>query len=398
MIMKRVFIVVFPIIFLINLFCSNEKPLPGGYEVMPREAKGEMLTFSAPLLRSGQYRAPFSAGNAPYVLLGHFDGVQARIALLFTDLSAIDTARVQQAKLIMKPVAFYGTRTTLHGSIHPITTNWTEISVLWQDIQNNFDVATSFPFTLTASDTELYSFIDGELINRWIRKEKNYGLVLTCQQADFMAKFNSSDNTSGWAKLEVIYMPKAGGLDTVRVNVDQDATLFEYDNATPEYQLQDNPERLVIHNGTGDRFLLQFDLHNLPVEATIHRALLSFSIDNSQSRTDSGGVSIHVKQIITDSAWVDLENMKLDSVFSAPTAVASQEAGILYFSQTPDVGYMSAMAQRWVLKLQGNYGILIQSTQYGQDMEKVVMFGANAEASLRPKLYITYSLPPSPRF
>ncbi len=395
--MKKL-LVLFPILFLIASFCSNEQPLPGGYEAMPRSSKGEMLTFSAPLIRSGQFRAPVLAGSAPYLLLGDFDGVKARVALLFTSLSSIDTARVQQAKLIMRPVAFYGNCAPLQGTIHPITTNWSETSVVWKDIESNYDMGQTFHFSFSAGDSQLSSLIDGELVNRWIRKENNYGLLLTFQQADGMVKLNSSENISDWAKLEVIYIPKAGGLDTVTVGVDQDASLFEYDNTVTEYQLQENPQQLVIHNGTGDRFLLQFDISSLPVEATIHRALLSFSVDLPNSRTDSGGVLINVKQVVTDSAWVDLRYMKMDSVFSTPSAVASQEAGFLYFSQTPDVGYMGSMVQRWVLKLQGNYGILVQSAQYGQDMEKVVFYGATAEASLRPRLYITYSLPPAPRF
>ncbi|MBN2356622.1 DNRLRE domain-containing protein [candidate division KSB1 bacterium] len=397
--MKRISALCIVIPIFLFLFCSNEKPLPGGFESMPRDDKGEMLTLNAPLIQSGQFWAPHNAGSAPYLLLGDYDGIQSRIALLFTSLSAIDTATVEQAKLILNQIACFGAGADFAGTVHPITATWSETTVEWQDIQFNYDNSKAFPYSISAQDSSTITVdLEAGLVNNWVNGTDNYGLLMTFNQAGFMAKCNASENLSGYATLEVIYTSKTSGLDTVTVGVDQDAGLFEYSTAIPAYQMQENPDQLTIANGSGDRFLLRFDLSALPVEATVHRALLNFNIEAQGSRTDSAGVSLTVRQVATDSAWQDLSAMKLDSIYSSPSFVASQEASILYISQTPDVGYMGSMTQRWVLQLQPNYGILVQSLQYGQDMEKVIFNGAAASEGRRPTLYITYSMPPSPRF
>jgi len=380
------------------MFCSSDKPLPSGYDALQRQDKGEVLVYQAPLVQTARYWAPVVAGSAPYLLLGEDDGIQCRIALLFSTLTSIDTATVIQADLILDQIALFGSGTTFSGNIHPITATWSESTVKWSDIETNYDASKSYSYSVNAIESDSFiTAIDPELVNGWVRGESNYGLLLDFDNADFAVKFLSSESSSSWAVLQVIYAPKAGGLDTLSIDVSQDATLFKESNTTEAYTREDEPGELTLGNGSGYRFLLRFDLSGLPADATIHRGLLSMTVHGASSAADSAGVTFSATPLVTDSLWQDLATAKLDSLYSSPVATATDDEGLMQISATPYVSYMGAIAQRWLLGTEVNYGLMVQSTQYGYDLEKLNFYGM-ADESHRPALQIIYSLPPSARF
>ncbi len=385
---------------LLFVTCTHERSLPSGFDSLHRDSTGEIQVAYAPLIQMAQYRAPVSTGLASTLLLGQHNGVSSRIAIRFKTLTGIDTASVYSATLNFNQSAKWGIASEFSATVHRINTDWAEKSVTWDSLKNAYEPATAAaPFNVQPLDsTTLRLQVPAEWVNEWIEGGANYGILLDFAQASFMAQFISVDVTTSWPTLDLGFTTKSGVLDTVTIPPTQDVSLLSYENYNPEYTLEPVTGRAWIDNAAGYRTLLRFDFSAIPRHATIHQALFSLDSDQSSTFTSADGMEVNVHSIVSDSAWQNLKEMKLDDTYIRPTGTITQGAERMTISTTPQITYMTAAVQRITVGNAPDYGFVVQSTQYGRDMSTVSLYAEAQEGGKKPGLKIIYALPASPRF
>lgn len=398
--MKKLIVAPVLSLLLLAIACSTDKSLPSGFDSLHRTSTGEIKVLYAPLLQAAQFRAPVKAGLAPTLLLGKHAGVTSRVALRFTNFSSVDTATVSSATLTFNQSAKWGDGSEFAGTVHLINTSWDESSVTWDNLKNAYDPSGSFAsYTVQPLDSTTVSVqVPPEWINSWINKSNNYGFLLDFPQAAFMAQWISVDVTQNWPTLSMVFTTKSGTLDTVAVGPTEDASLLEYDQLSPAYTLETDLEKTLLDNAKGYRTLLRFDLSALPVQATIHQAQFALNLDLAATTISSDGLEIVVNSVRNDSAWQNLDEMAVDTVYIHPNGTINQDVATMTISATPHVTYMTALIQRITLGTVPNYGFVVQSTEYGSDLSSATLYTEATASGIKPSLKITYALPASPRF
>jgi len=409
--MKR--LVGFLLIIVIIAGCTHDKPLPSGYELLDRGNKGELIVKTYPAVRSGNYWTTPLSGGYGTLFLGEYKSFKSYILLRFVNFTVIDTAIVKSATLNLHQILHYDEGDSFNVSIYKVKDPWLpdvsdekdwEKTVVWKDIQNIYDAAKIIG-TLTVGPQDsaktISTKLDTTLVNEWINSKTNYGLLMAFDKADIMAEFYSSESSSKWPTIEVIHVKKSGTLDTTIVNAYQDASLFQFDTPIPENTLQTDLNNLAVGNVSGFKSLIQFDLSNIPENATIHHAQLDLSVNKDLSKTFAPGIPILAVPVLDDSTW-DLSKISLYSLNASPSSYARGDTVKFSYTHADAVQKMSFIIQRWVLKSESigmpNYGLLLQSSVQGGDLSEISFYSGKDDSTTVPKLRVTYSLPPVSRF
>jgi hypothetical protein len=397
--MKKLFLLAFLFALFMVMACTTEEPLPSGLDALHRANTDSLEVLTFPAVEVAQYRLPVQAGLTATLLIGHTDGITTRALVAFTSLSAVDTATVNAATLSFTQTQKWGDGAGFTCTVHRVAVDWTETSVKWQDIAGQYDAAAAASFAVSSEDSTSYEIaLPPDLVNGWIGGGDNFGLLLDFSSADMIASLMSVDVSEvGYPTLKLAYTTKAGEADTVTVNPSRDATLFSYDEEPEEDVIQRGSDRLWLDNARGYRTLIRFDLSQLSKEASIYQAYLSMPVDNTLSSTDSSGITYTLYQIANDSTWQTPSAMTVDSTYSAPSGnvLGTDKAAIL--ANSTQINYLSNMAQRWVIKKADNFGIMVQSSGYGSNLNKIALYNG-PDASQLPTLRITCSFPAAVRF
>ena len=387
------------LLFLSILYCTNDKPLPGGYELLQREYKGEVFIKNITPERTAIYWQTPQVGRSSNLLLGQYKDVKSFVLLRFLVFIPVDTATVQSAILKLNQNYHYGEGDSFRVNIYSVQASWDENEVKWADIENGYDTSQSLAsFYVYAVDSAVVEAeIPPDLVNTWISQGDNNGIILTFEDASFMVNFASSDEYVNSGTMDLIYKPKDGGLDTTSINVIHDSSLPQFRGDIEPNVLVNNPERLRVGNLTGYRALLKFDLSEIPVEATIHQAYLTFHVDQELSETGPFGMKMAVTPLVEDSTW-NPETLQLDNEYTDPEAIALSSKETLEFSSLTTLQNMTRMVQRWVSGTKPNYGLQFRSTQFGYDISEMYFYSGTPDSALAPVLRITYSKPPTSKF
>jgi len=380
------------------LSCTNDKPIPGAYEILQRGNKGDVVVTELRPEKTAIYWQTPQIGRTPNLLLGAYGDVSSVVLLRFLVFSPVDTPSVESAIIHLRQNHHFGEGDSFQVNVYPVTAEWVETEVKWSDIENGYDTSDLLAsFYVSPTDSDVVDFeIPASLVNTWISQEDNSGIILTFEQASFMVNFISSDDFLNGGTMDLIYHPKSGGTDTTFVNVIHDASLPVFQSDIEENTLVENPERLRIGNLSGYRALLRFDLSQLPPFATIHQAYLTFYIDQDKSAADSAGVKVAVTAL-KDSSW-NPPDIVLDSEYQDPVAIAVSDNATLEFSSLTALQSMTGMFQRWMLEQQPNYGLQLRSTEFGYDVSEMYFYSGADDSTKAPVLRITYSIPPTSKF
>jgi len=386
--------------FTILIRCTTENTVPNGYDEINRKDKGEIVSRVYSPSRIAEYWQPPQAGPRTTILLGQYQGYKARILLRFYPYFAVDSASVTMAELTLNMFQRHGDGSPFNAKIYPLNdTEWIEKQVLWPDVRNVVDYANPVgELQVPAMDSATVTgAIDPELVNDWIElQDRNNGILIDFESAAFMAAMLTTENQAGWATLRLAYTKKDGSADTVNVDVLEDVTLFEFDAEKPNNQLFENPDYIHAGNFSGYRSLLEFDISDIPNESTIHQAFVTLVPVNEESWTRENGMALALNSV-TDSLW-NPETISIDSLLNTPTTLGLASADSVSFFDETSIKNMVSFVQIWALDISPNYGLLLQSLEYGLDPSHLTFYGQANDPALVPKLYITYSLPASSRF
>ncbi len=402
--MKKLYIGLIMSVLGFVLGCTQDRSLPSGYDVLERDDKGAVKVMTLKAVESaGFWRTP-TPGLEPTLLLGNDEHLTAHFILKFFDLSAVDTATVFSARLFLTNSYQDGEVASAQAPVYPVTTDWNENSVTWEDISENVDFSQQAGIleyngqNTDSLELSAVSFdIDPDLVNRWVADESvNEGLFFDGTDIPVMIEFLSVDNTDYWPYLQVVHVNKSGETDTTILNnYLKDAGLVVRKENTAENTLQHN--KLCISSAGGDRSLLKFDVGMLPEECTIHQAILNMTINSGEKYIRNDGFVITAATVISDSLWDPL-SVKADSVNAVASATIAPEDDKAAFTNSTAIRNMIRIVQSWVLDRENNNGLFLQSANPGRTPQYVTFYSDSAQADLLPTLELTYSVPPAPRF
>ena len=379
--------------------CTHDKALPSGFEDLQRSYEGEVRTAEFSAVADGHFWQEPVAGLYPTLLFGKTSQVQSYLVLQFSDFTGIDTARVKSMTVYLHQIQRYGSGPAFTAIVHPMTAEWTESSVTWSTVAGLYLRSEEWSrFQVPDADTGWVSFtLDSSRVNDWIKgTQANHGLLIDFSQADFMAVLNSSDSDTSQAYSRIIYTTKAGILDTVTIKASKDASLLSNLRPLTKNELEKNQDRLYIDNAAGYRTLLRFNLDSLAANATIHQAVLTLQVDTESSHTLTGGMSITCNAVVSDSLWQP-ETLRTDTLATYPVAYGFADQSAIRFVGGTAATAMATIVQNWVLKNPANFGMILTGT-YGADAQHISLYSGKDRPEFKPKLYLTYSLPPSSKF
>lgn len=409
--MKKILALLIAVFSLLN--CTNDKPLPNGYDLLDRDNKvGLLPPVTLRPTRTAIFRQNVPAGGKGSLLLGVGKETQSFIILNCRNLLKVDTTNtLVSTTLAMRAEYVLGDKLPFNVTAHRVTQSWDEATVVWDDVQNAFMATPLESFEIVPGDTAWLKlpFSDLNFMNEWIKdafKETEemqvYGLVLKFDQATGGLVLSSSEDTAYSPYFEVVTQDSAGALDTTVAVLSHDASLLQNTAGVEE---ETNPAVLKVGDASGYRSLLFFNLSDIPKEATIHKALLTLYVEPAELWVpeDSTGstFSVAARAVVRDSLWSSTEDSVLiDSEGLVAMDVASGSNNTFAFdSQTPALT-MSRIVQRWVAapKDYPNYGLMLSPYFQATDFLEMAFKNSQTDTTIMPTLVITYSMPAAHRF
>lgn len=410
--MKQICVLSLALLVIISTQCTIDKPLPGAYEMIDRSEKGNVVVKSFPAIKTGSYWSTPLTGDETTLILGETNHIKSYVLLRFTNFDNADTMNIVAATINLKQFAHIGNATDFQALIYKVTGPWVadesesswESLVSWETIKNNYDPGKTFGvFTGTQLDTisQVSANIDTSLVNEWINSETNYGIMLASENADLVTMFHSSENGSSLVTLDLVHKNKDNTLDTVSVNIYQDASLLQFTSPVAEYEIQRDPEILRVGNGSGYNSIVQFDLSSIPVEATIHHALLTLYINQDSSEYAKSGILIAGSPVLADTSG-SVKDMSLYPLGSSPAFYAYGTFNNFSYTAAADIKKMVSFTQAWAWGENNdgiaNLGMVLRPFSAGINVSEISFYSGKSDSALAPTLRVTYSLPPSSRF
>lgn len=412
--MKKLAALMF-LVFISFLQCTNNTPLPNGYDLLEREGKVGLVppvTFT-PTTTARFWRA-VPTGSKSTLLLGAGQDAQSYIIFQNRNLSNVSAdATVISATLSLYSADHFGDDMPFTITAHRVERSWDENDIVWSDIENGYrtEILESWDFTPGDTTWHTFSFSDLNFISDWIDDSQQdvlsiNGLLLKFDQASSGTIFYASEASSFTPYMQIISQDTDGNLDTTNTYLTHDASLFHTTNGVMENELEENPDVLLVGDGTGYRSLLQFDFSEIPAEATIHKAELKFLVDsenvfNSDADTDGTfSVSIGAADSLADwqgKSFVD-SLVTIDSKYSPGVDVASGVSESFVFDSPAAAVAVTRIVQRWVSGVSANKGFLIYAYYQGIDFQEMAFKSGSLDPSAMPTIEVTYSLPAAHRF
>jgi hypothetical protein len=402
--MKNVFVI--SLLCVLFVHCTNDRPLPNGFETLQRSDKGSVKVKNLYAKRSARYWMTPAAGKMSTLLLGSYKNLRSHILFKFYKFTGIDTGSVVSATLKLSMAHVYGSGTTIQADVYPVTTTWSDVSVRWKDIENNIDrsqsmgsVTIACPDSVPDSSLAVNIPMSPELIHRWLKSsDDNNGFVIVAGQSDFMAEFYSTDAVTYWATISIEHMNTDGTKDTTIVNnYIHDASLIVNTTAEPEEQLIRDQESLAVGDVSGDRSLLYFDFSEIPKNITLHQAYLTLFVQQEKSETRSFGMPMQTAMVTSDSSW-NIADFSIDSTRTNPSAVALASKDSVVLSTSSDIYYLTSIVQNWLFDSTKNKGLLLRPINTGAFISNISFYPVRADSLYTPILRLTYSEPPAGRF
>ena len=404
--MKKIAILLGLVLLVLN--CTNNKPLPNGYDLIERENKAGLMPVITlePINWARYWDSPVTGGYTT-LLLGDSQNIQSSILLKCRNLIKIDTT----AKLISTTLRMYGSYlfgddSLMTISMHRVNSDWVENSVLMTDVDGTFDTEPleQVDFTFHKNDWADIPIANFEFMSDWIldsyqAEQSIHGLLISSTSANLAAEFVSSDATANPAYIQVVTENSDGGNDTTKAFLSHDASLLRYTSEVEPEVREEKPQTLRIGNASGYSSFIQFDVSAIPAEATIHKALLSFYVDAEESNTrDDVSMSISAARLVGDSLWTP-STIELDSLSLPASDLASAESELFAFDSNTPIAAVSKIVQQWIsVEESPNFGFLLLPQYPGKDFQELSLKTGALDPVFTPTLVITYSLPPSHRF
>jgi hypothetical protein len=373
---------------LVSLFwvSCNEEPTSIGIGLLSSQDFVRVDTTTITAVSGTTIRKHINAGSSTNIMVGKFQGYEARALLRFTGIpDTLLSATVLSANLILKANYRFGDQQgNLAFSVNKMTQGWTETGVNWDSISTaSYEPTARGFFSAAIADTDSVAIsIDSSLVREWFQAaaaaQGTEGIILVPTAAsNKIVGFNSfqSSDASKTPRLVVTFL-KGTAQDTLWFASGEDVFVANIDN------LNSDPSLVYVQAGVAYRSIVKFDLSSAPSHVGVHQAMLELTLNplvsilSSTSRLNSQSVDSLVSFFLVTSDSVDNSTLILGHRLNPDSAVYS-------FAITSDV-------QRWISG-KPNFGLQIEAWAETSKLDLFTFFLGSANSSLRPRLKIIYS-------
>ena len=369
---------------LIMVGCSEKAKNPVGFGLVEEDHWQVSRVFTQDVLADSCIDVCTGAGKGYHLLVGFWQGQEARSLLLFSDslqaeIQLPDTLLpLIGAKLtLMANVdanALAGTD-SLNVTVHEIRSAWDDSTVTWEtpwsEPGGDFDPEPIAVGILAdnASDTLQLDFNTTglELLAEWLQGQSNNGLILKTidPQSDNLKYLYTAP------KLELTFATSDTSDTTLSAEPDQDAFIVQPGAPIAE-------DFLCVSDGTVRRSWILFDLPTVPESVFVNRAVLSLSVSEFDSPLEQMTIRAYQVNDIETLAF-NTSNYGSASLFSGKDLLEFQITGLV---------------QNWIYGMP-NAGLIIKVAGEYQDISSALFFTSAADSLFRPTLTITYTCPPT---
>jgi hypothetical protein len=365
--------------------CSRD-PSPFGQELSSgRDAQGDPIIESFAVEMEDTY---FEYLPATYdwddLAVGKWEGHEQRLLLGFSGLPE-DATSAQEAELTITITHDFLDQ-SLDVRLYEIARKWVDDEVSWINAQ--FDSAWTAEGgdfgaeisagTISPGDSTVVFDLSTAVVNGWIGESREFNGIALVSESDGGAFAIENSAEAGKAVLFIRYLQSGGGTETYEERHSRSAAIGQ-----TSFQTSGAESTLVIGNvnGFASRIFVSPDLGTIPDSITVARAVLRFHIESDS--TDVGEIEkIKLWRVCGEYEGEDTEICSGDAdqtAFSADSDVLDVEIG--------EFGdFLGNGAQ--------NASFLIAADKQEIAGGNITVYSIEAAESLRPALYLTYTVHP----
>ena len=359
--------------------CSEKAKNPVGFGLWDDEGHWQVHQLvSQTVLADSSFHVSRGTGIGPYLLVGSYEGQEARSLLSFEE-GLPDTLDRPLTAVTLNLIAYSQVSDdSILISAYPLHTPWSDSSATWES-----------PWTTAGGDYEADPIAEGyfatagglqfqielntagvELVQGWLDGQPNYGIMLKSnEQEDDHLKYFYSEDTPYYPYLQMIFTSQDSA-DTIMIDSKKDTFIAEPVPLPGE-------DLLLVSDGHVARTWLQFDISAIPESSFINLAMLSLSVSEFRDPLDNMSIRAYP---VSDRHTLSYE--------TSPSATANLFPGreLVEFNIT-------TLAQDWVTGTE-NLGILLRPYLEYSSLSQVLFYSSSADSAHRPSLKIVYTIRP----
>ena len=407
---KKYFLFLMSVVLIALTSCNEEPTFMGADLLLDTVEIYPISTSEYPLITNlSSYRQTYNSFNRGVFHVGVYKDMKAISFLRFLEpikdtnmydfLIDYNESQLKSCKLRI-PVSRYTLGDSINSNalsfkIYKVDSYWSNEST-WDTVfnENIIDMNSlvgEFKGNIDQGDTinNLEIDMDKSLLLEWFNKWYQYrngdstqiqwGIALVPDDNSKVIRtfvgptIGSTDNAS---TLEIIFDNPDNVEDTLNIEAGVDKSFY----SVPEYQTGE----LQVQGGVETRGMMEFDVSMIPKYSSIHTAQLELNIDRSKCIWGNFNLdSTLYAELPDDSSDVLEENF-------IRTYYAERTLDKFYFTS------ITSAIEKWTRK-EGKGFIVVHPEGIRnslRELDKMVFYGLDAEASLKPKLTIIYSVRP----
>ncbi|MBN2417424.1 DNRLRE domain-containing protein [bacterium] len=369
--------------------CTTTDKTMVGSDYFDRGERGsEQYMVLYPAASDTFYRDPGVGGAGSTLYLGAMDDLTTRTLFRWRPEDLPTAGTIDTARLSLFFYRTHGDTSNIPApTVHKITGDWSEDDITWDNFESGnllgeaVDLvdfkATSKGITITLPNDLMQSWIDSTTA------ADNYGICISYAAPDtgFILQFYSDEHDDYASRPGLWFHSWVDTLDISFTLTNSDDAFIADQPIAPE------SDRLWVSNCTAYRSHLYFDTDTLPDGASINLAMLTLTYDTLRSWPNS-------------STSFSLMALALDEPFHLPPDLATVLDPVSSALVTADSVLLniSEFVQSWSTDFIENNGLIVAGLYEDQNIGKRAIYSSTADALLKPKLEIYYSLPAGSRF
>lgn len=344
-----------------------------------------------------------NTGTSTKLLLGSNDGFKCRFLMKFNPLSGEDVI-LDSMFLRLNTASNYGqANIEFNGKIYLVTKEWNSsvnIDQSWNYEDNILLLnETTAQFTCLTEDSSTYNILlPDTLLSIWndtTGGDKNFGLLVDYENADFVKEFSSGNSSDG---PQLIFKFHDAADDSIRsdtVDVSIDASLISYDSNLQSDSL------IYILSGYAYYSFVEFNLDSVPNDIIISNTNFIFTHDSLASNVNNNfSRNFYIRTV--ETPFANLPEYTADStfIFNSFYNISMTESDNLVEVNQSLQGYAGQYFIQSILRGDIGYGsFLIHHVGEGTTVSKFAIKGANSNIieENRPKMIIEYFKIPKSR-
>jgi hypothetical protein len=390
-VINKIFLSFISAITIILLISCNDSPTDLGAGYLNQDgvilSKFDTSVDSMPQF-SRNFKNVFSLGGSDQLLIGKAENITAHALIKFifaipdsikSELLARNLTVIDSWVELIKDYKFGDSAATFDYQVFKINSSWTSSKFTSDSLSVLSYDNTDLSFNRTTENDTVYSFhIDTTLTSSWLQNyvdttvASNYGILISPTSNTQKVLGFTAFNTSGVddPRLRIVVQKAGEYIDTLigYVTTDISAVIGDLPNV--------GTENLAIQSSLTSEVKLFFDLSVLPKNITINSAVLTLTVDTSQTKTGSNFTNSLRVFLLDDSSKNELNT---NYIYTLKRSAATY------------TGEITNILRVWNNNV-SNEGMLIKASSELRGIEIFAIKGSNAaEISKRPKLEIVYS-------